>query len=203
MSRAQLTLCSRSERELWKKCAHCGNQFSKDPRNSWPYWERAKYCSRTCTGLAKSVRAEETRPAMADVFWRQVHKTDNCWIWTGLLDKDGYGLMPYAGQMLRAHKVSLELDGRPVPQGKYGCHHCDNPPCVRPDHLYPGTPTQNVADMFSRGRYNRAKSAKLTEADIIVIRAASGTHEEIAVRFGVSRSNISQIRERKTWRHIP
>lgn len=189
-----------------KACQHCRQPFAKDPRNTWAYWEKAKYCGYACTGAASKKRADDKREPIATIFWRHVSKSDGCWTWTWLKDKDGYGLLPYSKVMHRAHVVSLLLDGRPVGKGSFGCHHCDNPACVRPDHLYVGTPRDNVDDKISRGRQplgSQTHVAKLCEEDIPAIRAMPGTHAEIAARFGVARATVSLIKERRTWRHVP
>lgn len=189
-----------------KPCIHCGKEFRKDPRNTWAYWSKAKYCSQACAGLAHQIRSNANRPSIEEAFWKHVQKSEGCWNWTWLLDKDGYGLFPYMKKMHRAHVVALRLDGRPVPAGKYGCHHCDNPKCVRPSHLYAGTPRQNVGDKIRRGRQpmgSAIPAAKLSEADVIRIRQMTGTHGEIASGFGVARATVSLIKERKTWRHVP
>ena len=86
-----------------------------------------------------------------DDFWLRVDKNGpviypelgNCWIWTGskaTLNKYG------------PHRTSWSFIHGPIPDGKYICHHCDNPPCVRPSHLFLGTPSDNVADMLTKGR---------------------------------------------------
>lgn len=186
-----------------KACAHCGSIFARDKRNTWAYWERAKFCSRTCNAAAWSITAEKRRPPIEDVFSKYVTKSEGCWPWSGLVDKDGYGVFFHAKKQYRAAAFALGLDGRPVPKGLMACHTCDNPICVRPDHLYPGTAKQNMADAMARGRLRPGAKAKLTEADVLAIRAASGTHEEIAARFGVVPSNVTLIRQRKTWRNIP
>lgn len=183
-----------------KACAYCGNIFARDKRNTWAYWEKAKFCSRACNAAAWSITAAARRPAIEEVFNRYTTKADGCWPWSGLTDKDGYGVFFHAKKQYRAPAFALKLDGRPVPKGLMACHTCDNPICVRPDHLYPGTPKQNVADMIQRGRGNYAK--KLTPAQVIEIRGSKETHENLAASYGVSRSNISQIKERKIWRNV-
>lgn len=86
--------------------------------------------------------------------WSKVDKSGECWVWTARRDKDGYGRMrpnstsPDTG----AHRVSFFLAGGTLKAGERVLHHCDNPPCVRPEHLYAGTPKQNTADMDQRGR---------------------------------------------------
>lgn len=184
-----------------KVCPSCGERFFRKKVNTWTFWNKAKYCSSKCFGVAHRAISAAKRPSREDVFAKWFIRSDGCWEWTGARDKDGYGVFNYAGKTSRAPKVALELDGRPVPRGMMACHTCDNPGCVRVDHLYPGTPKQNVADMMSRGRANHAK--KLTPAQVVEIRALKGDHETIAAAYGVSRSNISQIKEGKIWRSVP
>jgi hypothetical protein len=131
---------------------------------------------------------------------------DDCWPWSGSLYNDGYGAFFFEGKALRANIVALELDGRPVPKGHYACHTCDNPPCVNPAHLYPGTPAQNMADAKARGRLRAGEQshwARLQECDIAEIRRATGTHKAIAERYGVARATVTLIRLRKTWASVP
>lgn len=186
-----------------KECQFCGVTFHKDPRNTWAYWERAKYCSSSCAGKANTARAEAERPSLRAVFEQCFIPADgDCWPWIGNTDKDGYGVLRYAGKSYRAAPLALRLDGRPVPPGLYACHHCDNPLCVNPSHLYPGTPKQNMQDAKRRGRLNAGRRAKVNEDDVRAIRAATGTHEVIAASFGISRAAVSLIRSRKTWGHV-
>lgn len=137
-----------------KVCLSCGMTFYRKKVNTWAHWEKSKFCSRTCSAAAWSKMAKERRPSIEDKFNSYVVKTDGCWLWTGPKDKDGYAVFFYEGKQYRAPAFALKLDGRPVSDGKLACHHCDNPECTRPDHLYPGTPQQNVDDMISRGRAN-------------------------------------------------
>jgi hypothetical protein len=183
-----------------KSCGHCGRLFGRDVRSTWAYWSKQKYCSQACAGRAWSTEREARRPDERSKFEQYVLKGAGCWLWTGTKDKDGYGLFSYSKKMHRAHVKALEFDGRPVPAGMYGCHHCDNPSCVNPGHLYPGTPSQNARDAVDRGRAHR--KTKLSAEQVRAIRSAEGTHEAIAKCFGVSRANVSLIREGKTWRNV-
>lgn len=98
------------------------------------------------------------RPSMEERFWRRVQKTDSCWTWVGSLDGHGYGQIRASGprdvtlMILRAHRYSYELHVGPIPEGLNVCHHCDNPRCVRPDHLFVGTARDNAIDMVRKGR---------------------------------------------------
>lgn len=89
-------------------------------------------------------------------FWEKVEKTDACWIWQSTTDEDGYGFFKVRQptvRMWRAHRYSWVLHFGPIPSGLFVCHHCDTPPCVRPDHLFLGTALHNNRDSIAKGRH--------------------------------------------------
>jgi HNH endonuclease len=101
------------------------------------------------------------RRSLADRFWEKVKKTDGCWEWTARRLPKGYGTISCVDHRtsLCAHRVSWELHNGPIPDGMWVLHHCDNPQCANPDHLFLGTHTQNMRDMLAkgRGRWRQAK----------------------------------------------
>ena len=86
---------------------------------------------------------------LGERFWIKVQKTPECWMWTASTDSDGYGQFDHN----HAHRVAWELTYDPIPPGLHVLHRCDNPPCVRPDDLFLGTPADNTRDMVEKGRW--------------------------------------------------
>jgi len=146
---------------------------------------------------------------LTDRFWEKVDKRgpDECWEWRAARHKSGYGQFKYGGAMKQAHRVAWELINGPIPKGIWVLHHCDNPGCVNPAHLFLGTHQDNMADMDAKGRrwmgpMNRGErngNANLREITVRTIRIAAGTQREIAKRFNTSQSRVSEIRTGKAW----
>ena len=107
--------------------------------------------------------AKPGRRSMEERFWEKVEKTDNCWNWLGGKDKHGYGRIGLtASRNKEAHRYSWELHFGKIQDGRQINHHCDNPSCVRPDHLYAGTHADNMRDMKERGRSRNRYSKEST-----------------------------------------
>lgn len=183
-------------------CALCNTPFlrKKKRTKTSPYI----YCSRRCTGLAK-------RAHWATRFWSYVDKKEayECWPWRGAHDQDGYGTYRFTNetgyQSRRAHQVAYELTFGSWPQGKQGCHTCDNPCCCNPKHLYPGTVKENMRDRRERGRDlrgERSPRAKLTDTIVREILESPLETATLARRYHVAWNTIESVRQRKTWTHI-
>lgn len=85
-------------------------------------------------------------------FEEKVFCSDNCWLWQAGCFDSGYGAFWLDGKLRRAHRIAYELWVGPIHEDALVCHHCDTPACVRPDHLYLGTPQSNMDDRDERGR---------------------------------------------------
>lgn len=90
-------------------------------------------------------------------FWSKVRKTESCWIWDGSLFHDGYGLFKYSGKNKRAHRVAWFLENGEIPANLFVCHTCDNLRCVRPDHLFIGSVSDNKRDCVNKKRDAQSK----------------------------------------------
>lgn len=90
----------------------------------------------------------------AERFWSRVKQTPSgCWEWQGALSGPGYGAFCVGGSRYPAHRVALADKGGSLPHRSIAaCHSCDNPPCVRPDHLFWGTAQDNLKDASAKGR---------------------------------------------------
>jgi len=148
------------------------------------------------------------RPQFTSVesrFWSKVDKSnpDRCWLWTSTKAGRGYGSFRIGQRQVYAHRLSYEMTYGPIPEGMYVCHSCDTPPCVRPDHLFIGTPQENYHDARRKGRV--ISSSRLTTDDILEIRrlAAYGLkHVEIARRFNIKRAHAWGIVTGRSWSHV-
>ena len=129
---------------------------------------------------------------------------DECLIFPGAPDPDGYKGITFNGRKARAHRVMCIL-AHGAPNGRIARHRCDNPPCVNPKHLHWGTDADNVRDCMERGRFcigeNRAQ-AKLTNQQVLDIRASSDPLKMIAEKFGISYRKVRKIRYREKWKNV-
>lgn len=166
------------------------------------------YCSRSCRSRDQLSDPEER-------FWRQVRKgrgENNCWIWIGHRSKSGYGrfslLREGKWHSLSSHRYTYEITSGPLVLGELVLHRCDNPPCVRPDHLFLGTQEDNIADKTIKQRQavgERVATSKLTETKVRLIRSGTQdgfTYTELANTYHVSISTISKICNHQTWKHV-
>jgi len=129
-----------------------------------------------------------------------------CWEWTGSLNFDGYAQMSINNKKGSVHRIMYTYIYGDIPSNRpLILHRCDNPKCCNPTHLYAGTIHNNVDDRIKRNRSKIGEKhgmAKLTEKQVLEIRASKETQRVLAKRFNVSQINIGRIKNRKIWKHI-
>jgi HNH endonuclease len=189
---------------IFVPCAKCGTPRIAGSSPS----AIAKVLRRPCNACNK-------RP-LADRFWEKVDKNGSvvrpdlgpCWIWTGASLRSGHGVLNSGkhGSNLLAHRTAFFLKhGRwPIPNAN---HHCDNPPCVRWEHLYEGDQADNARDCSARGRRVTSRGelsgkAKLSAQDAINVFCSLEYVNDTAARYGISRGAVTHIWSRRTWRHV-
>lgn len=151
--------------------------------------------------------------ALIKKIWDNTLVTNDCWIWQGSKNPAGYGNMWTGERYDRPHRIVwCYANNSWIANGQQVCHHCDNPSCVNPDHLFIGTSKDNHQDMIAKGRQNRPDHVGInhprtffTEDDIHNIRLAlsKGTRPvELARKYGLSISTVQSIKTQNNWSHI-
>lgn len=163
-----------------------------------------------CPGVGQqSLQGNARKPNLLENadrwFWPRVDRRDDgsCWEWLAGRLKNGYGRVSMRRRGALAHRIAFTLaKGEPV---NNVLHHCDNPPCCNPSHLYDGTQQENVDDRDRRNRHRAFKgeqcvASRLTLVQVEEIRAADATQRVLSARYGVSQATISRVRTGATWK---
>lgn len=171
-------------------CAACGLEFITRPGRP------AKFCSEPCR-----------LPSLQSRILDRVQTEGDCLVWTGWRDADGYGrLWASDDHYARLHRTVLEWKiGRLLEEGECALHHCDNPPCVKPAHLFVGTVADNNSDKMSKLRYvkgNDHPRSKLTPEAVVEIFTSKEPARVMAQRFSVSLALIHHVRSGRNWKHL-
>ncbi len=141
-------------------------------------------------------------------FERNFDMGTDCWIWRGA-QKSPFTKTTHKGIPTTASRISWTLYNGPIPRGMHVLHKCDNPRCMRPDHLFLGTNADNVADKVRKGRCHDQRgtkngNAKLTEKEISCIRKlySEGLSDRVlAKRFRIWPGHVWRIVAGKAWTH--
>lgn len=124
---------------------------------------------------------------------------DACWQWTGARHTSGYGSLQWNGRTEVASRLAWTDKHGPIPSGMYVCHRCDNPLCVKADHLFLGTQRVNILDMCGKGRH---AGRVLEREQVLAIRGDVRTQAEIARDFHVSQTTVSRIKRGASYADI-
>jgi hypothetical protein len=202
-------------------------------RNSDAYTPHVKVCETQCVvaGCKRNARAlnlctlhytrlkstgttePRKEPSIRERMRANIKVVGECWEWQGKPMENGYGRIRYLNEDRLAHRLMYELEVGPIPDGLHILHSCDNPPCVNPAHLRPGTQAENLADMDAKGRRvsykrdgERNPRAKLTEAQVLEMRrlyAEGVSCKELTERFNAPLSRVESVVYRNSWKHLP
>lgn len=169
------------------------------------------------------------KPSVEERFWRRVDKENGlvhpvdgkCWTWVSYrgAKPKRYGSFFRNGALTGAHRASYEMHVGPVPPGLFVLHRCDNPPCVRPSHLFVGTVKDNGEDMARKGRSVKGRKvpsigrpgelnvhSKIRNQDVLRIRELHAEHgvssRSLAKQFGICKSSVNYIIRRESWTNI-
>ena len=157
------------------------------------------------------------RRTIEERFWSRVDKSDadGCWFWLGTINNKGYGSIRFEGKTYGSHVISFFLEHGRFPE-TCGLHKCDNPLCVRPDHIFEGTKKDNTVDMMNKGRHKHgtgntgkkgssSSRARFTDEQVRDMRNMlknGATLQVVADKYNAHKAYISLIKRGLRWAHI-
>lgn len=164
-------------------------------------------------GIKRRIRINPTNREYVQKFVSLMNVTpdkNKCWEWTGAGRVRNYGGMRFKRKTWLAHRLCLLFSGRD-PRGKCACHHCDNPKCVNPSHLFIGTMKDNSQDMIKKGRHNASRGedngcCTTPLSTVLAIRKeyVKGviTQKQLAEKYNVTPTVVSLVLLRYSWKHV-
>ena len=193
----------------FRPCEICAAVFKVDPRH-----KNQRCCSPLCGATLSGIKKKLPFQVR---FWRHVdengpvpsHRPElgNCWIWIG--GQEGkHSIFHVNGRNIGAHRASWIINKGPIPDGMNVCHKCDNPPCVRPNHLFLGDDADNQHDCIEKGRKAHGEqvgNSILTDQivrEIRTLRMNGITEVSVAAKFGVDTSTVNAVVHRRNWKHV-
>lgn len=191
--------------EIGRECSRC-NEFK-----NWSEYYKKKSQK---TGFASACKnclgnKDFKSDTIEEYLDKRIDKSvdTGCWDWTGHKDKAEYGVIcnPWRKQFGTqfAHRVSYIVSKGQIEEGMLICHHCDNPSCVNPDHIYEGTAQDNVNDRTIRNRH-KGPNRKLTPEQVREIRKLSkiSAQRDIAKIYKISQATVGRIINKKHYKDI-
>jgi len=187
----------------------CGEEVSKSKANDTTKGYKKGEAKRFISGHNGEFRNKN----IYDIIKASIVVNNNgCWEWSGGKDSKGYGMIGYRNKHWFVHRLFFLLSGGVLTEEKdCVCHHCDNPACVRPDHLFAGDAQDNYDDSVIKGRRvivrgEEAGNAKLTEEQVRRIKILHETKNTqytiLGKEFGISAQHASLICKGRTWKHL-
>lgn len=182
--------CHRCQRDIWKMPSDAN--------------KKKHFCSKLCRNETPLIRL------MKWVNKYQGTEPTECWLYDRMLNEDGYGHIKMNGKTERANRASWMVFNGPIPDGLLVLHKCiGTPNCINPDHLYLGDQKQNIDDCIRQGRKVVLRgedhaSSVLTEDAVREIRPLKGvvSSEELAIKYGCSKSAIHGVWYGQNWKHV-
>jgi len=143
-------------------------------------------------------------------FSSKIKKSENgCWKWTGAKISTGYGALYVDGTIQLSHRLSYEFYNGKIPKGFHVCHHCDNPECVNPKHLFLGTDLDNSIDCIKKGRNAKGEKQglhKLTTEQVKYIKQNYIPYKiplrHFAKKYAVDEKTIHRVITGECWNHV-
>lgn len=149
-------------------------------------------------------------------FWKLVDKSNYCWLWKGTKSRKGYGrfvlsVNGHKQNFVAAHRYSYILEHGSIPNGLMICHKCNNPACVRPDHLYAGTNSDNMQDSIRSGTFppRYGEHNGISKLSYKIVKEARERYKQgnigfwrLAKEYGVSKPAMMNAIKGKTWKHV-
>ncbi len=151
-----------------------------------------------------------------DRFWNKVEKTEGCWNWIAAKSLKGHGRFRIDGKLYSPHRLVYEWEHGEIPEGMLVCHHCDNPSCVRLDHLFLGTSSDNMKDAYDKGRLSHWKGiraygeqhghSKMTNETVRQLRKdrkiKNTSYRKLGKKYGITYTAVRKIVKRITWKNV-
>ena len=190
----------------------CDGEYGVNGMCQKHYRKWKRFSDSYVIGSGKTLGAKYSKhgPEIKHMLCTNTQYNGDCLEWTGYIASNGYGRLSINSLPALVHRIAWEIANGPVPEGLCVCHHCDNPRCIFPGHLFISDAKGNQVDCIQKGRSKclsfkgeRHLKAKLTEEQIMEIRASNEQGKALAERYGVAQTTISDIQKGKSWQHLP